>query len=157
MKNEKINLTDEINDIVNAVSEEYREKGLDISVNGQTVYAFSNTDLLCRIVSNLLDNSLKYKSDNPAQMEITVNNTDGNAVLYFADNGKGVKESEMSRIFDVFYRSDSARNNPGNGSGIGLAFVKSAVENMKGIVSAQSNAYGGLTIKITLPAVNENE
>lgn len=157
MKNEKINITDEINDIVNAVSEEYRAKGLNISVSGQSIYAFSNTDLLCRIVSNLLDNSLKYKSDKPAQMQITINNIDGNAVLCFADNGKGVKESEMSRIFDVFYRSDSARNNPGNGSGIGLAFVKSAVENMKGIVSAESNEYGGLTIKITLPAVNENE
>lgn len=156
MKNIKLNITEEIRNIVNAVSEEYHTKGLDISVSGPSVYAYSNTDLLCRIVSNLLDNSVKYKSSKPAQMKITVNSMDGHAVICFADNGMGVKESEISRIFDVFYRSDSARSNPGNGSGIGLAFVKSAVENMKGTVSAKSNACGGLTIEMTLPAVNEN-
>lgn len=150
---EKTELLAELKDIINAVGGEYEEKGLKITVGGEAAYAEIYPDIFCRIVSNLLENTLKYKNSDNAKMRILTKLNGGCAEILFADNGPGVDEKDIDRIFDVFYRSDSARNNPGaNGSGIGLAFVKSSVENMNGSIRAFND--NGLTVEIKLPAVN---
>ncbi|MGN0486886.1 MAG: ATP-binding protein [Acutalibacteraceae bacterium] len=152
LETELTDLLGETQDIVNAISEEYEKRGLDIFVSGSSAYAMIDTDLYCRIVTNLLDNSAKYKEKDSAHIVIRVEKSQGYAHVIFADDGPGVDESELTKIFDVFYRSDKARINPGNGSGIGLAFVKSAVENMNGSVKAYNN--GGLTVEIIFSEAN---
>lgn len=152
---EKTDILKETQDIADAVSDEYNQKGLLISVSGNAAYTAINTELYCRIVTNLLNNSLKYKNRNIAEMKISVEKMDGFVRVKFADNGPGVDEEELPKIFEVFYRADAARNKPGDGSGIGLAFVKSAVENMGGSVKAYNNE--GLTVEIIFPEVDDNE
>lgn len=152
---QRVDLAKETVDIINAVAEEYKEKGLCVSVKGEPVSVRINTELLYRIVTNLFDNSVKYKNKESANMEITIEKSGDFAHICFSDNGPGVDEKELTKIFDVFYRTDTARNNPGDGSGIGLAFVKSAVENMNGTVRAYNQ--NGLTVEIIFPVVKENE
>jgi signal transduction histidine kinase len=68
------------------------------------------------------------------------------------DNGPGVAEGDLERIFDRLYRVDAARQHEDNGSGLGLTIAKSIVEMHGGQIAAISPPDEGLTIRILLPA-----
>lgn len=71
--------------------------------------------------------------------------------IVLTDDGPGVPEEALPKLFDAFYRSDPARKNPAGGSGLGLAIAARVVECMGGIINAQNASTGGLEIAITLP------
>ena len=71
------------------------------------------------------------------------------------DDGPGVEEGQLEKIFELGYRTDSARQNPAGGSGIGLAVVKSTAERMHGSARAELGENGGLCVTITLPRAQE--
>lgn len=149
-------MPDAIEEIVCGVKDEYAEKGLDITVlpnDGITVLA--DGELLLRIVTNILGNSLKYKNKDKGHILISVCREDGFAKIELADDGPGVEEQSLEKLFEVFYRTDKARSDTGNGNGIGLAFVKKAVMAMGGSVCAQRSSEGGLSIIIYLRCCDE--
>lgn len=149
-------MPDAIEEIVGGVKDEYAEKGLDITVlpnDGITVLA--DGELLLRIVTNILGNSLKYKNKDKGHILISVCREDGFAKIELADDGPGVEEQSLEKLFEVFYRTDKARSDTGNGNGIGLAFVKKAVMAMGGSVCAQRSPEGGLSIIIYLRCCDE--
>lgn len=106
--------------------------------------------LLERIVLNLLDNSRKYRRGDTAHVRISAVPAEGGVTLSFSDDGMGVTEELLPRLFDPFYRTDPARNNPAGGSGLGLAIVREAVRHIGGRVHAENAPGGGLCIKIFL-------
>jgi signal transduction histidine kinase len=73
------------------------------------------------------------------------------------DDGPGVREDELQKIFSSFYRSDQARKNPDKGSGLGLAIVEKAVSSMKGQLRAENVNPHGLRIIIEIPEGAEDE
>lgn len=153
---EQVTLPDFIKNSIESVKDEYSDKGLDVEIEAnEKINAIADTELLNRIMSNILDNSLKYKIKERSKSEITVTKENGLAKIEFADNGPGVDENNIDKLFEVFYRTDKARSNTSNGSGIGLAFVKKAVLAMGGKVEASGNEYGGLSIIIYLRCKNE--
>lgn len=121
-------------------------------VSGITVLA--DRELLGRIAANLLDNSRKYGGED-VRITIAVRETEALAEITFADDGAGVPEEQLPKLFDAFYRGDAARAQPGNGSGLGLAVVKKAVEEMGGSVRAKNGESGGLNVIFTLPLAKE--
>lgn len=68
----------------------------------------------------------------------------------FDDNGPGVPDEQLPRLFDVFYRTDPARKRGADGSGLGLAIVSRAAEQMGGKAEACRRTLSGLCIKVTL-------
>lgn len=108
-----------------------------------------------RVFDNLLSNSRKYGNQAECQVEVTGKVCGSMIQINVGDNGPGVEEPQLERIFDVFYRTDSARSCPGNGSGLGLAIVRDIVEAHKGYVKAE-NSGSGLDICISLPIVSMN-
>jgi two-component system, OmpR family, sensor histidine kinase MprB len=100
--------------------------------------------LLERAVGNLLDNAVKY-SPVGAPIEVTVR--DGEVVV--ADQGPGVAEEDLPRIFDRFYRAAGARSKPG--AGLGLAIVREAAEAHGGKASVETSSTGA-KFRISLPA-----
>ena len=83
---------------------------------------------------------------------------DADAVFVeIADDGPGVTEVQLPKLFDAFYRGDAARTAPGSGSGLGLAVVKKAAEEMGGSVRAENGSSGGLRIRFTLPLAKEGD
>ena len=112
--------------------------------------------LLARIASNLLDNSRKYGGET-VQVTISAQKMGNFAEVTFADNGAGVPEEQLQKLFDAFYRGDAARTMPGSGSGLGLAVVKKAVEEMRGTARAENGENGGLCVIFTLPLAKEDE
>ncbi len=152
----KTPLPDAIEEIVGGVRDEYAEKGLDITVvPNNKINVLADDELLLRIVSNVLDNSLKYKNKEKGNVIVSVCREDGFAKIELADDGPGVDEKNLDKLFEVFYRTDKARSDTGNGNGIGLAFVKKAVMSMGGSVSAKRSAEGGLSIIIYLRCCDE--
>ena len=112
----------------------------------------ADRELLGRILHNLVDNSCKYGADTLTFGDETGS---GTVTLWMEDNGPGVPEAQLSNLFEPFYRGDAARTRPGAGSGLGLAVVRQAVQQMGGHVRAENASGGGLRIVWTLPLAKE--
>lgn len=153
-----VDIKAEIERIIFPLRDEYEHKGLKINLNVQSAELSADTQLLNRICINLISNSLKYNNESQAEINIFSEIYQNRYILHFADNGQGVDESSLDKLFDVFYRSDPARNSPDKkGSGLGLAIVANAVKRMNGTVQAQNVTGGGLDIVITFIKENVNE
>ena len=146
-----LRLDEKIAETVAALKEEYRERGIDIHLESEQVEICADPVYLHRIVTNILENSLKYKEKESGNVWIRLRRTDNGCRLSFADDGPGVPEDALPHLFEVFYRSDPSRQNPGGGSGLGLAIVAGAVQRMGGTIQARLNEPEGLCICIDLP------
>jgi len=102
-----------------------------------------------RILSNVCDNTVKYKEKEDAFMDIWIKPQGEEVEIILKDDGPGVFEYEMEYIFESYYRGDPSRTNPTTGSGLGLSIVKDIVTAHKGNVVAYND--NGLAIQITIP------
>jgi signal transduction histidine kinase len=154
---EPLNLAEEIKTLIHAVGAEYKGKGLEITAQDLLpVTVLADPDSLRRMLVNILENSLKYKNKAVGHLTISLHSESACVILALSDDGPGVPEESLPRIFDAFYRSDPARQNPQKGSGLGLAIVSKAVSQMGGAITAKNGNSGGLTIEIQLP-IQENK
>lgn len=108
--------------------------------------------LLQRCISNVVGNAAKYATG--GTLTVSVGEKDGVATVSLCDDGVGVPAEERSRLFDVFYRSDPARQHTGSGSGLGLAIVARAMRRMGGAAEAAESPSGGLAILLHFPATS---
>jgi signal transduction histidine kinase len=108
--------------------------------------------LLQRCISNVVGNAAKYATG--GTLTVSVGEKDGVATVSLCDDGVGVPAEERSRLFDVFYRSDPARQHTGSGSGLGLAIVARAMRRMGGAAEAAESPSGGLAILLHFPAMS---
>lgn len=138
-----------IADTLEGIREEYAGKGLAISAALEPGEIQADPIQIQRIILNIAQNSLKYKEKLNGRLEIGLHPEEGNLVLRFSDDGPGVPEESLPHLFEVFYRSDPARQNPGSGSGLGLAIVAEAAAQCGGSVSAGRSTLGGLEIRVT--------
>jgi signal transduction histidine kinase len=113
----------------------------------------ADPEILQRILDNVLSNSMKYAGVSPLRILVQLRGKDGRQEVILQDNGTGVPEDKLGRIFDEFYRADESRGRKG-GSGLGLYIVKCLSEAMGGHVSADMESrcegFTGLAVKIKL-------
>lgn len=102
-----------------------------------------------RVILNILDNSRKYMNKNKGEINISIRENDLSIIIEIRDTGSGIDQEDTNKIFDRFYRSDSARSNA-KGSGLGLAIAKQIVEGHKGKIWANSHKNQGTSIIISL-------
>ena len=112
----------------------------------------SNPELLCSIFQNLIHNAIKYSKEPTKKhvpcINISVKELRGELFISVSDNGQGISESDVEKIFDLYYRS-AHENIPGNG--LGLYIVKNIIENLKGKISVKSVINKGTRFRIKLP------
>lgn len=111
---------------------------------------FGDFEQLVTAVSNLLTNAISY-SPARTQVGVGVTEVDGFVEIKVSDQGIGIPESDLDRIFERFYRVDPARSRSTGGTGLGLAIVKHIVTNHGGSVSVWSVEGEGTTFTIRLP------
>ena len=143
-----------LKDYIGEQASHFHQQGLDVTFQPSVSQAWRRLDRqqFQRVVENILGNSLKYKDQDIGHLCITLtDNGEGDYLLAFADDGCGVEEGELSKLFESFYRTDKARTNVAKGSGLGLAVVQQIIQAMKGRIWAQATVPKGLTICITLP------
>lgn len=108
---------------------------------------YSEWTLLNAIMQNLIENAIKYSSDNAPYVEIRVWAQGDHVILEVEDNGQGIPESYQSRIFEMFFRA----TNNASGSGLGLYILKRSVDRLKGTIDLKSQVKKGSTFTIKLP------
>jgi two-component system sensor histidine kinase SenX3 len=111
---------------------------------------FGDSGLLVTAVHNLISNAIQYSPDN-SRVGIGVSHADGVVEIAVTDQGVGIPEAERDRVFERFFRVDSARSRNTGGTGLGLAIVKHVVQNHGGDVRVWSHPGSGSTFTIRLP------
>ena len=112
--------------------------------------------LLERATANILRNSVRY-AGSKGKIKITAeNNTKDLVTLIISDDGPGVAEEDLPRLFEAFYRPTRAREAESGGTGLGLAIVKSCIESCNGRVTARNLTPNGFEISIELESARES-
>ena len=119
------------------------------STNTNNVDVKGNKFLLDRALDNLMSNAIRY-SPNNSEIEIKTEIDNENCYISISDQGEGVIEESLEKIFEPFHRLDTSRNRETGGFGLGLSLVKQIVELHKGSVNA-FNHPNGLLVKLSIP------
>jgi two-component system phosphate regulon sensor histidine kinase PhoR len=111
---------------------------------------------LQEVLYNLLDNAVKY-SHRHGEIHLQAERHGHEIVLSVSDNGVGIGQDDLPRIFERFYRVDKARSRALGGTGLGLSIVKHIAQLHGGRVEAESELDGGTTVRVFIPADGPSE
>jgi signal transduction histidine kinase len=123
---------------------------LDLQIPDDITDIQADASRLTQVLTNLLDNALRHTPDG-GKVTLAARGTKDGLLIWIQDSGPGVASGDLDRIFDRFYRLDSARSREQGGSGLGLAIAKSIVQAHGGQMWAESQPGQGLAIFIQLP------
>jgi two-component system phosphate regulon sensor histidine kinase PhoR len=122
---------------------------LELRLPDETILIPLRRRMLRTVAENLVENAIRYAGEG-ATCVVSLRREDGQIVLEAADDGTGVPEEDVQRLFERFFRSDRARTT--RGSGLGLAIVKHVVEAAGGNVEARGAKGRGLDVRCSFPA-----
>ncbi len=126
-------------------------KNIEIVVGGRTnAMVYGDQDLLVTALRNLIDNAIRYSPEN-TRVGVGVRSRDGLVAVSVTDQGGGLSPEDQERVFERFYRVDSARSRHTGGTGLGLSIVKHVMANHGGEVTLWSQPGQGSTFTIRLP------
>jgi two-component system sensor histidine kinase CpxA len=117
----------------------------------EPVTVAGDPELLRRAVENVIRNAIRYAPRETA-VEVSLARHDGKAVVGVRDQGSGVPEADLPRLFDAFYRVEGDRDRASGGTGLGLSIARRAIELHQGSIRAR-NAQPGLEVEMELPVV----
>lgn len=110
---------------------------------------------LINALTNILDNSIKYRSEKPLKLKVSAEAQNKKCILRIQDNGIGMSPREQRHAFDTFYRAESGDVHNQKGFGLGLSYVKGVIEKHKGQVLLDSKRGQGTTVEIHLSLTKE--
>lgn len=132
-------------------------KNITIVVGGRTEEkVFGDQDLLVTALRNLIDNAIRYSPPN-TRVGIGVRSKEGLVSISVTDQGEGLSAEDQERVFERFYRVDSARSRHTGGTGLGLSIVKHVASNHGGEVTLWSQPGQGSTFTLRLPEMEGPE
>ncbi len=135
---------------------ELRDVRLDVACRPRELTVRGDRRQLVSAIANLLDNAIKY-SDPGSSVEALGALVEGYAELSVVDHGIGIPQPHLERIFERFYRVDSARSRSTGGTGLGLAIVRHVVNNHDGEVRVESATGHGSTFILRIPLADAGE
>lgn len=146
------NIVEVVENIVQSISEYIKGKGINIifDTDIEEKIIACDTNKIERIMLNLISNAVKF-SNTEKNIYVGVSDKNNTVEISVRDSGIGIDKKYLNKIFDRFYQVDKSLSRNAEGSGIGLALVKSLVEIHGGKISVDSEVDKGTTFKIELP------
>ena len=128
---------------------DYQDAGQAVALHGQLGHPLiSRPQTLQRILSNLVDNALKFGRE----VEIHVQPAASEVAISVLDRGPGIPQEQLSAVLQPFYRVENSRNRETGGSGLGLAIVQQLTIALGGTLALSNREGGGLTVSLLIPA-----
>lgn len=150
---EKFDLNQMSKEVVDFMELKAAKHNAKISINiapSRNIYVKADKKRIRQVLINLVDNAIKYTDKNNSKVSISFYDFHDNYLVEVKDNGIGIKEENLMRIFERFYRTDTGRSRDKGGSGLGLAIVKHIIEAHRQTISVRSNKGVGTTFSFTL-------
>ena len=145
---QRFNVGEQIRQSILLLEPKFKEKNISLNINIDDCTLVGNKEMLSHVWLNLLGNSIKFTNKNGV-IGVNVKKKSDNIVITFSDNGIGISESAISKIFDKFYQGDTSHATKGNG--LGLTMVKKIVELHSGTITCESVVSKGTKFTIILP------
>lgn len=143
-KKEKIQLDEQIRKCIILLSEKWSSYEIDFEIDLAKIEIISDSDMLHHIWINLIDNAIKYSGEN-CKISISAQEVNDNIVeVKIMDQGIGINENKVDKIFEKFYQCDESHKKSGNG--LGLSIVKRIIELLNGEVKCESKEGVGTTM-----------
>ena len=137
----RMNVHDFFQDCVEEVGLDLESKNIKLDFSNLVdadTQIIADPEQLRRVISNIIGNSVKYLEREDGRIEIRILDELDSIRVEIEDNGKGISQKDLGKIFERFYRTDSSRNSGTGGSGIGLSIVKKIIEDHGGYIWATS-------------------
>lgn len=152
MEMETFNILDLVQDVFDSLESKASEKKITFDFKEGTKYAFiveADKDRVQQILINLITNSIKYGKTG-GKTVVGFYDMDENILIEVTDNGLGIEEEHLARLFERFYRVDKSRSREVGGTGLGLSIVKHLIEAHKQTINVRSSLGVGSTFGFTL-------
>ena len=157
MKMQELDVNELVTGVVNTFALKVEKNGGTIVTHLDATDPFVLADEMhiTNVIFNLMDNAVKYKRDDePLRLTIRTWNEGGRFCLSIQDNGMGIKKENLKRVFDRFYRVHTGNVHDVKGFGLGLAYVKTVIQDHRGSIRAESELGVGTKFIIVLPLLN---
>jgi two-component system sensor histidine kinase VicK len=155
----KINFEYEYNDYVDLMNHtleklqvmaEKKQQHITFYAIGEAIVGYFDYDRLEQVMINVVSNAIKYSKENTA-IEVTLKRVDDHVRIKVKDNGIGIPQEDLNRIFERFYRVDKARSRDLGGTGLGLSIAKEIIDAHEGTISLTSKVGEGTQVIIEIP------
>lgn len=149
----RINVADYFGDCVEEVGLDLESKNIELNYSNLApadTVVIADPEQMKKVINNIISNSVKYMDKQHGQIDIRILDEVDSIRIEIEDNGKGIAQKDLQRIFERFYRTDASRNSAQGGSGIGLSIVKKIVEDHGGYIWATSKEGEGTCMHFVL-------
>ena len=123
---------------------------VSLKVGDEAECVLADKDRLTQVFVNILENAARYNDKDRPMCEVESEKIDNSVVISFSDNGIGVSEKHLSKIFDSFYQVDMGSGRKVGGTGLGLAICRGIMAAHGGKIWAEHNPDGGTIFRISL-------
>jgi two-component system sensor histidine kinase CpxA len=146
---QSVSLEQIMSPIIEDAQFEAEQKNKELFYQSQeNISLYAQPQLLSSAIENILRNAIYYSNH---LIQVSVSVQDKYIEWIIEDDGNGIEESQLDRIFEAFYRESTARDRNSGGVGLGLAIAQHAIGKHQGLIQASNKPKGGLLVKISIP------
>lgn len=149
----RINVADYFGDCVEEVGLDLEQKNIELNYSNLAqpdTVVIADPEQMKKVINNIISNSVKYIDKPHGIIDIRILDEADSIRIEIEDNGKGIAQKDLPKIFERFYRTDASRNSAQGGSGIGLSIVKKIIEDHGGYIWATSKEGEGTCMHFVL-------
>jgi len=158
LNRESFVIQDHIKEVFESVSLEREHKNIQLAIKKgceAPLIVFADKEKIRQVLNNLVENSIKYGKQNGKSTARIYKTDDKKILIEISDDGIGIAENDLARIFERFYRTEEGRSRDISGSGLGLSICKHIIEAHGQAIHARSTEGVGTTIGFTLDSRKE--
>lgn len=147
IEDSKINIKKIAEEVLVSYQPKAAAKNIELKTQLKNGFIFANSEKITKLISNLVDNSIKYNNQG-GFVEVVTETKNNEVILTVKDNGIGIPKKDLSRVFERFYRVDKNRSKAESGTGLGLSIVKHVAKNYNAPVKLVSKENEGTHITV---------